>query len=69
MLGLEQKRHRYEIALSDLLGRDIDVDEGKYEVAIRKVRNGLVGEGFETSAGSARIVSDYEDVQEWYSEG
>jgi len=68
ILVLEEQRHRYDIALSDLSGSDIAAHAGDYQVAIRKVRNWLVSNELEPHDGAAKIVSGYEDFQEWYYE-
>ena len=41
ILILEEKRYRYQKAISDLAGSDIEAHGGKYETAVRKVRNWL----------------------------
>lgn len=69
ILVLEEQRYRYQAVLSDLAGIDIEAHEGSYETAVRKVRNWLAGmNGFE-KVGAAKILSEYEDFQEWYAEG
>lgn len=66
ILVLEEERFRYQAAMSDLAGSDIEAHDGDYEVAVRKVRNWLAGlSGFER-LGAARVVADYEDFQRWY---
>jgi hypothetical protein len=68
ILVLEEQKYRYQAALSDLAGVDIVPHEGRYELAVRGVRNWLAGmNGFE-QIGSARVLSEYEDFQEWYTE-
>ena len=41
ILILEEQKYRYQVAISDLAGCDIEAHEGNYEKAGRKVRNGL----------------------------
>ncbi len=66
ILVLEEKRYRYQAAISDLAGSDIEAHHGDYQIAVRKVRNWLAGmPGFE-SIGGARVLADYEDFQEWH---
>ena len=66
ILVLEEQRYRYQAAISDLAGSDIEAHHGDYQLAIRKVRNWLAGiPGFEV-IGAARVLADYEDFQEWY---
>jgi hypothetical protein len=68
ILVLEEQKYRYQAALSDLAGVDIEPHEGRYDVAVRKVRNWLAGmEGFE-KIGASLVLSEYEDFQEWYAE-
>ena len=69
ILILEERRYRYQAALSDLAGSDIEAHHGNYRTAVRKVRNWLVGlDGFGNAVGAARILAEYEDFQEWYYE-
>ena len=66
ILVLEEERYRYQAAISDLAGSDVEAHHGDYQVAVRKVRNWLVGmAGFEP-IGAARVLADYEDFQGWY---
>lgn len=68
ILVLEEERYRYQAALSDLAGSDIEDHGGQYDIAVRKVRNWLTGIGGFERLGAARILSEYEDFQEWYFE-
>ena len=68
ILVLEEKRFRYQAAISDLAGSDIEAHGGDYSVAVRKVRNWLAGMGGFERIGAARVVADYEDFQQWYIE-
>lgn len=62
-LILEEERHRYKAALSDLAGCDIAVHRGRFDEAIRQVRNWLATE---TDAPSpTRIINAYDDFQKW----
>lgn len=68
ILVLEEQRYRYQAAISDLAGSDIEAHHGDYQIAVRKVRNWLAGmPGFE-GTGAARVLADYEDFQRWYIE-
>ena len=68
ILVLEEERYRYQAAISDLAGSDIEAHHGDYQVAVRKVRNWLAGmPGFEP-IGAARVLADYEDFQGWHYE-
>ncbi len=68
ILILEEQRYRYQAALSDLAGSDIEHHEGDYAVAVRKVRNWLATQGGFERVAASRILSEYEDFQEWYFE-
>ena len=39
ILVLEEQRYRYQAAISDLAGSDIEAHHGDYQLAVRKVRN------------------------------
>ena len=66
ILVLEAERYRYQAAISDLAGSDVEAHHGDYQHAVRKVRNWLAGmPGFE-AIGAARVLADYEDFQEWH---
>lgn len=68
ILVLEEQPYRYQAALSDLAGVDIDAHEGNYRLAVRRVRNWISGmPGFEV-IGAEKILVEYEDFQEWYAE-
>lgn len=66
ILVLEEKRYRYQAAISDLAGSDIEAHHGNYQLAVRKVRNWLAGMPDFEAIGAARVLADYEDFQEWY---
>ena len=68
ILILEEQPYRYQAALSDLAGCDIQAHKGDFQVAIRKVRNWLVNEAGANADGAARISDAYADFQEWYYE-
>lgn len=68
ILVLEEQRYRYQAALSDLSGCDIQTHDGKREVALRKVRNWLVSEAGAETIGAQRILNAYDAFQEWYYE-
>ena len=65
-LILEEERYRYQASISDLAGFDIEAHKGNYEIAVRKVRKWLAGMTDFEEIGTARILGDYEDFQEWY---
>ena len=68
ILILEEQQFRYRAAISDLAGSDIEAHGGDMQTAVRKVRNWLVDAGGFANIGAARILSEYEDFQEWYYE-
>ena len=68
ILILEEEPYRYQAAISDLAGSDIEARGGDYQIAVRKVRNWLAGiDGFQP-VGAAGIAAGYEDFQEWHYE-
>jgi hypothetical protein len=67
-LILEEKRYRYQAALSDLAGCDIETHGGKYEEAISKVRNWLVNEANAENIGTSMLKDRYLAFQQWYWE-
>ena len=66
ILVLEEQLYRYQAAISDLAGSDIEAHHGDYQIAVRKVRNWLAGMPGFGGIGSARVLADYEDFQEWH---
>lgn len=69
ILILERDRYRYQKAISDLSGCDIEDHGEDYARIIRKVRNWLVSAaGLNRVHGATRIKAAYEDFQEWYYE-
>jgi hypothetical protein len=68
LLILEEKGYRYQAAISDLAGCDIQVHGGDFQKAVRKVRNWLVSEAGIQAEGASRILGGYADFQEWYYE-
>ncbi|GGE07857.1 hypothetical protein GCM10011390_28630 [Aureimonas endophytica] len=65
ILILEAKPYRYQAAISDLSGCDIDIHDGDYQKAVRKVRNWLVTEAGAPAEGAGKILNAYVDFQEW----
>ena len=65
-LVLEEEKYRYQVALSDFSGFDIQHHQGDYREAVRKVRNWFANETRESVVGAGRILSVYEDFQEWH---
>lgn len=68
ILVLEEQPYRYQASLSDLAGNDIEYHSGNFQTAVRKVRNWLSGFGDFQVVGAGRVLSEYEDFQEWYYE-
>ncbi len=68
ILVLEEQRYRYQAAISDLAGSDIEAHHGDYQLAVRKVRNWLAGMPDFSGIGSVRVLADYEEFQRWYIE-
>lgn len=68
LLVLEEKPYRYQAALSDIAGCDIQYHRADFQVAVRKVRNWLVSETAIAADPAARIVARYADFQGWYYE-
>ena len=66
ILILEEQRYRYQEAISDLAGSDIEAHQGDYNQAVRKVRNWIATQGEIDCAGAARILAQYEDFQTWH---
>ncbi len=67
-LILEEKRYRFQAAISDISGSDIVAHGADYRKAVSAVRNWLVTEAGAQSVGASRILAHYEDFQEWYWE-
>lgn len=68
ILILEEKPYRYQAALSDIAGCDIQSHAADYQIAVRKVRNWLVAEAGAEALGATRILGAYADFQEWHYE-
>lgn len=68
ILILEEKQFRYRTAISDLSGCDIQAHDGKFEQALRKVRNWLGMETDKPAKGASFILGKYADFQEWHYE-
>lgn len=67
-LILADHQYAYQKALSDIAGNDIETHAGRFDIAIRKVRNWLVNEAGAPNVGAQRIGDKYADFQEWYFE-
>jgi hypothetical protein len=67
-LVLDEEKHRYQAAISDIAGSDIAYHRGDYQRAVRKVRNWLVAEARVDAPGASRVLARYADFQGWYYE-
>jgi hypothetical protein len=67
-LILEERKYRYQAALSDIAGCDIEAHGGKFETAVSKLRNWLVNEAGAQNTGTTKIIGKYADFQQWYWE-
>jgi hypothetical protein len=70
ILILEERKYRYQAAISDLSGCDIETHGGDYERAVRGVRNWLAMESDLTKPlpAAKRILGAYVDFQGWHYE-
>ena len=66
ILILEERPYRYQATLSDIAGCDIEVHGGKFENAVRRVRNWLVTEAGAPNRPPSRILDKYVDFQGWH---
>lgn len=71
-LILEEKKYRFQAAISDISGCDIQAygndEQMAPQRAVRHVRNWLVSEAAADTVGATRIWGAYADFQEWYWE-
>jgi hypothetical protein len=67
-LILEEKRYRFQAAISDISGSDIESHAADYQKAVKHVRNWLVSEAGAEAIGASKILRSYVDFQEWYFE-
>lgn len=68
ILVMEEEKYRYQEAISDLAGIDIVPHGGRHDLAVKGVRDWLAGmKGF-PRISEKRVLSEYEDFQEWYAE-
>ena len=62
-LVLEEERYRYQAAISDLAGSDVEAHHGDYQVAVRNVRTWFAGmPGFEP-VGTALAVGKFLEAE------
>ncbi|MGS4984044.1 hypothetical protein SAMN05444149_103771 [Pseudosulfitobacter pseudonitzschiae] len=71
-LILEEKQYRFQAALSDISGCDINAYGDDIQLApqkaVKHVRNWLVSEASVEPVGAKRVLGKYADFQEWYWE-
>lgn len=71
-LILEEKKYRYQAALSDIAGCDIQSYGSDEQLApqnaVKHVRNWLSSEAGAIQVGPSKIWQSYTDFQEWYYE-
>lgn len=64
-LILEEESFRYQAAISDLAGCDIEAHGGSHEVAVRKLRNWIMQQDDFEQVGATAILSEFQDFQQW----
>lgn len=67
-LILEEKPYRFQAALSDIAGSDIQAHQGDFEIAFKKVRSWLRSETGVAGRGPSDMIGDYYTFQEWHYE-
>lgn len=67
-LILEEKKYRFQAAISDIAGSDIVAHGADFSKAVKAVRNWLVSEADVRPIGATLILQKYIDFQEWYWE-
>lgn len=64
LLVVAEDRYKYQVALSDIAGWDIDAHDGEYDKAIRCVRSWLASH-LPAVPSASTIVGHYIGFQEW----
>lgn len=64
-LILEEKRYRYQAALSDISGCDIESHGARFDIAMKKVRYWLRQQTGCAAPGPALLEQEYVDFSEW----
>lgn len=67
-LILEEQRYRFQAALSDISGCDIETHDGNYRKALVRVRNWLRQQTGARADGPERLLGQYEDFLGWHYE-
>lgn len=65
-LILEEQRYRFQAALSDISGCDIEAHGADYRTAMVKVRNWLRLETQASLPAPAKLLAEYEDFVGWH---
>ncbi len=65
-LILEEQRYRFQAALSDISGCDIESHDGNHRKALVRVRNWLRQEAGARADGPERLLGQYEDFLGWH---
>ncbi len=65
-LILEEKPYRFQAALSDISGCDIETHGGNFERAIAKVRNWVRQQTGIPAHGPQQIIGEYVTFQDWH---
>ncbi len=63
---LEEEQYRYQVALSDLAGSDIEAHGGNYVTETRTVRNWITTLGGFELIGASSVSAEYEDFRGWH---
>lgn len=64
-LILEEKPYRFQAAISDISGCDIETHGARYDKAMKKVRNWLRQQTGCTAPGPAELTQQYTNFSEW----
>ncbi len=64
-LILEERPYRYQAALSDISGCDIETHSGRYDVAMTRVRNWLKQQTGCNAPGPSGLIQKYVSFSEW----
>ena len=64
-LILEEKPYRFQAALSDISGCDIETHGARYDIAMKKVRNWLRQQTECAAPGPSALIQDYVTFSEW----
>lgn len=66
ILILEEEPYRYQAALSDIAGFDIQNHDSDHQTAVRNVRNWIANEAGLRDRGAGLILRHYADFQGWH---